>query len=152
MKPQAEWWAISVWEPWASALVDGLKPLENRHWHNAPALQAIARRLPGQRLVIHASKSNYDMRGFRFIRMKTGRSYPRHECALGALIGVVTVSDFVEWHHSDWYEDGAQALVVRDGVRFDHPITFTGRQGFMKLGPDTVPEVEAQLRAKGVAV
>ncbi len=44
---ETHYWAITLWQPWASLIAAGAKPLEFRHW---PA----PRRLWGQRIAIHA--------------------------------------------------------------------------------------------------
>lgn len=44
--------AISLWEPWASAIAAGLKSVETRHWKPP-------KRLVGQRIAIHAAKRKF---------------------------------------------------------------------------------------------
>lgn len=39
--------AITIWQPWASLIVHGLKPAEFRNWH-------FPKRMIGERIVIHA--------------------------------------------------------------------------------------------------
>lgn len=148
---QERYFALGVWGPWASALVDGYKPVENRMWWNAPAFQATARRLRGHRLVIHESK-RWDARAVPIIQQISGREYLRAQAHPGHLVGVVTIVDLVDWHHSAWYDPGQMALVVRDGIRFAEPIQHTGHQGFMLLSDEKkVEKIRAQLRAQGVA-
>ena len=149
-QPQEQYFALGVWGPWASALVDGYKDVENRMWWNAPAFQATAKRLRGQRLVVHESKK-WDVRAVPIIRQISGHQYSRAEAHPGHLIGVVTLVDFVDEHPSRYYARGQQALVVKDGVRFAEPIQHTGRQGFMLLkDPDKVAAIREQLHAQGV--
>lgn len=151
MTGQEQYYALGVWGPWASALVDGLKDVENRMWQNAPGLRAIAKRLRGQRLVIHESKK-WDARAVPIIRRISGHEYLRAQAHPGHLIGVVTVVDLLDEHDSLYYAKGQQALVVRDGIRFAEPIQHTGRQGFMALtDPDKIAAIREQLLAQGVA-
>lgn len=46
--------AITIRQPYAWAICHAGKRVENRAWHNAPGLIAVARRLVGQRIAIHA--------------------------------------------------------------------------------------------------
>lgn len=80
--------ALTLWQPWGSAIVSGEKPVENRPW--APPKTII-----GQTIAIHAGKT-YDRDGEAFL-VKCGLAPGRdHWRLLGALIGTVRVDGVVE--------------------------------------------------------
>lgn len=47
--------ALTIRQPWAWAICHAGKRIENRAWLKAPSLLAVARRLVGQRIAIHAA-------------------------------------------------------------------------------------------------
>lgn len=47
--------ALTLLQPWAWAVCHAGKRVENRAWHNAPGLLAVARSLVGQRFAVHAA-------------------------------------------------------------------------------------------------
>ena len=51
--------AISLWQPWATAWVIGLKKAETRHWAPVTFLDRVARGYGGP-LAIHAAKTDRD--------------------------------------------------------------------------------------------
>ncbi len=58
MRDQTSYRALTVWQPWASLIMEGFKPFEFRGWDFAawPALRALI----GQRIVIHAASRKLD--------------------------------------------------------------------------------------------
>ena len=78
---------LSVRQPWAWAIISGLKTIENRSWstrHRGP-------------LAIHAGLSRAEYRlGFDFDRLMPGLP-PAGDLAFGAIVGVVDVVDCVPY-------------------------------------------------------
>lgn len=147
---QAAWYALGVWQPWASLLVKGLKDVENREWHNAPGLQSQMRSLIGRgdRLIIHASKTV--QRTALGVARRAGLE--TDNLPLGALIGTVTPHSLSDWSPSPWYAPGQMAISVRGAVEFTTPIPFVGRQGLIPVKDEVLEQVAAQLRWKGVTL
>lgn len=136
--------AISLWQPWASAIVLGLKSVETRDWetkYRGPIL-------------IHAAKTwQRSQRDFADYEHSVGRLPER--VPLGALLGVAELVncaatdeiefllDPIERRYGD-YTAGRFGWQLADVRRFVEPIGFTGRQGFFNV-PDKL--VEAAIAA-----
>lgn len=120
--------AITLWRPWAWAIVHGPKRIENRDWK--PPAQIV-----GQRLLIHAGKT-YDEESERFIAAIV-RAYDRpapirRDCMVEGVVGVGTVLGFMA--HRD--DTGAFGFSTREArVAFDaDPLQerwFAGRYGWL---------------------
>jgi hypothetical protein len=103
---------LTVKQPYASAIIAGVKPVEYRTWR-APD------RLIGEMLLIHAGK-----------RLATETEYRQFANGpRGAILGAVIVVDCIDG--VDWWE-----WVVRDPVVFCDPVHAIGR---LQLWP--VPNV-----------
>jgi hypothetical protein len=89
--------ALSVRQPWAWLIVNGLKAIENRPYRI---------RCP-RSLLIHASRNLDDCTEDKIERLerKHGISIPS-EYELGGIVGVVDVIDCVESHESKWFVKG----------------------------------------------
>ena len=118
--------AISLWEPWASALVLGPKPIENRSWRiKIPA--------GGRWLAIHVSKQCDSAEAFA----KVAEVWPGHptNARAGQIIGAVRIDRCVrvedlegELATSPWVT-GPWVWVVGKKVPLDHSLPMLGRQG-----------------------
>lgn len=77
--------AISLWQPWASLLVFGLKRFETRAYPFPASLR-------GQRIAIHAAKKDVAMDpafGQAVFQMLTDAGMSRAQVAFGAIVGTV---------------------------------------------------------------
>lgn len=118
--------AISIRQPWAHAIVAGLKDVENRTWrtkYRGPVL-------------IHAGKtkdtselwSYIDLKSRRGIEAKTGAEW--RAMVFGGIIGVAEIVDCVSQMDSPWFT-GPWGFVLRNA----RPLPFypcRGRLGFFK--------------------
>lgn len=115
--------ALTICQPYASMIISGDKPVENRTWR--PPVWLI-----GQRLAIHAGKS----------REWLSRWYgPLPDpMSFGAVIGTAVVDGWFHCHDvPDKYSHlrlnphvcGPWCWVLRDPVAFPVPYVWTGRQG-----------------------
>ncbi len=152
--------ALSLWQPWATAMREGVKLVETRSW--APAKRA---RFD---LAIHAAK-RVDRKSLRHV---DGKHYPTG-CVLGVVHVVsiklmqertnhllpqvyqdrfITIGDVSELERSwgDWRPD-RYAWFTRPLVWFDIPIPCIGRQGLFTLPPAVADEVSARLATVGEA-
>jgi hypothetical protein len=134
--------ALSVRQPWAWAIVQAGKPVENRTWR-APN--------PGLKFrgpfAVHASRgltqAEYDdAAAFMAAIGVTGP--PAADLERGGIIGVATVVDVVKAHDSQWFF-GPRALVLAD----PRPVAFLpapGALGFFqwKHDPDLAPPAPAR--------
>jgi hypothetical protein len=138
--------AISLWEPWASALAGGFKLIETRHW---PFPYSLPRPL-----AIHAAKHRAPKRDAWFeeeVAEKIGLDYwtmPR-----GAIVAVATLvdcakvmpngtlktargrvielSDREEYFGN--YEPGRFGWVFENVRKLEAPVPFKGRQGLFPV-------------------
>jgi activating signal cointegrator 1 len=130
--------AISLWQPWASGLVDGRKKHETRSWstrHRGP-------------LAIHASLT-VDGEGAARITPET-TSFP-----VGAILGVVDLAGVfrmtqaiidtqteLERAWGDW-RPNRFAWTLRPIVWLDEPIPAKGKQGLWEWDETQHPHVAA---------
>ncbi len=108
--------ALSVRQPWAWAIVQGLKRIENRSWPT---------RYRGP-LLIHAGL-HYD--GPRD-RLSDGRAIPRDRLEFGALVGMVTVAGcyrLEELGGDDPFAEGPYCWLLEEAIAFPEPIPYKGQ-------------------------
>jgi len=132
--------AISLWQPWASAIPIGHKRIETRGWStNYRGL-----------LAIHAAKRwTKEQREFAAVERALGRLPQR--LPLGAIIAVVTVEECLPtWQLRDRvhpieklygdYGDGRFGWLLKNIVALPEPIPFAGAQGFFNVPDELFPE------------
>lgn len=132
--------AISLWQPWASAVPLGFKLIETRHW-------STTYRGP---LAIHAAiRWTKDQREFASIEHSLGRLPAR--IPRGAIVAVLDLVDVVPTHellatgrvnpieriYGD-YADGRFGWMFDNVRALPKPIPFTGRQGFFNVPDELV--------------
>jgi hypothetical protein len=123
--------ALSVRQPWAWLIVNGLKPVENRSWNT---------KFRGQ-VLIHAAKGmtrkEYD-EAVKFCRFDCllemdHRKIPSYEkLERGGIVGVTTITDCVSSHPSPFFS-GPKGFVLEDS----RPLEFTpikGKLSFFDTG------------------
>lgn len=113
---------LSIRQPWASAVVLGLKDVENRGWRPAFA--------PPFRLLIHATaRSDPRWRATpqaALIGQIRPASLWKH--VHGLIIGVVTVADIVTGSASPWANPDARFhWLLTDAAVLDEPVPARGR-------------------------
>lgn len=111
--------AISIKQPWASLIISGQKPVENRTWRPPPGII-------GMPLLIHASK-----RPDRHATVQV----PTGTMPLGFVIGSVIVTG---WEHArerkDVWSTGPICWLLRD-PRPCEPFPATGQLGIFTIEP-----------------
>ena len=129
---------LSVQQPWAWAIVNGWKPLENRDWvsnYRGP-------------LYIHAPKTE-DQADIPYclelVEKTTGhrvseRLYRLHRGPLGHIVGRVTMVGCVTRHSSPWFF-GQYAFLFEDAIKV-HPIRLRGQLGIFNATVPTPRKVE----------
>lgn len=129
--------AISLWQPWATAIAVGVKRVETRHWET---------RYRGP-LAIHAAKHwDADQKEFASVERALGRLPAR--IPLGAIIATATLVDCrstdeaallvgaVERIYGN-YTPGRFAWFLENVVALPEPIAYRGAQGFFNV-PDAL--------------
>jgi len=136
--------AISLWQPWASAIALGNKSIETRHWttkYRGP-------------LVIHAARRwGPDERYFASVEHALGRLPKR--LPLGAYVAVADLVDVktteellltvgpIEKIYGN-YEEGRFGWVLQNVRPLAEPVPGKGKQGFWSLSPNELAMVERQ--------
>jgi hypothetical protein len=135
------WWykqpfnALSLKEPWATLVVDGIKPVENRKW---------ATKYRGA-LLIHASKT-WDTEGEQWIRQNTNAVLkPKDEYTYGAIIGQVDLVDCIigyTGYPSAWFS-GPYGFVLRRAKAYKRPVYWRGQVWIFSVPHDFMHGGEA---------
>lgn len=132
--------ALSVLQPWAWAIAEGHKRIENRDW--PPPHKAI-----NERLAIHASKkpvSAEDRADFEDMLVDFVLPYPRWEVMpYGAIVALATVRAYVDQGGAltlpridyRWF-NGPYGWVLADVVRLPEPVPARGALGLWKVPLD----------------
>ena len=137
--------AISLHQPWASLIAEGIKTVETRSW-------APPKALIGQRIAIHAAKRPMNIRGWgnQFTRAWLAQ-YPKGwegKIPLGAVVCTAVLSkvgmcsslyvvngDIVPMPVDPWgdFTIGRWMWFLEDIERLDPPVPVNGHQGFWNL-------------------
>jgi hypothetical protein len=140
--------AISLWQPWASAIALGMKRIETRGWSTNYR----------GRLAIHAAKTwRTEQREFLAHAVEFGyAALAREPLPFGAIVATCMLTDVrgslalrqevfaTELFFGDFgpYRFG---WILDDIVQLAEPIPFKGRQGFFDVPDELVPEYARQL-------
>jgi hypothetical protein len=131
--------AITIRQPWAHAVVQGWKPIENRSWST---------KVRGT-VAIHAAQKAEEKEFFEFLQSRglegsvaleaaSARSLPH-----SAVIGIVDIVDCITSSQSPWFE-GPFAFVFAN-PRPLRPIACKGALQIFDLDPSIIHEIERQL-------
>jgi hypothetical protein len=115
--------AISVRQPWAGLIVDGLKDVENRKRLT---------RFRG-RICIQAGCKPWDG------PEATGAPWTPHQAYFGCVVGTVEIIDCVEDSRSRWGLPGWWHWVLADPRPLRSPFRFTGKQGWFEVPDNWLP-------------
>lgn len=118
---------LSVQQPWAWAIINGPKRIENRTWftwHRG-------------RLLIHAGKSKVRIGDYG-----PGEP-PQSQLVFGAILGVAQLDDCVhiERVRGEPFAEGPWCWLLSDVRAFERPVPYSGSQGLFEVPYDMVPEV-----------
>lgn len=148
--------ALSVRNPWAWAILHG-KDVENREWSKdyVPRiwLERELRTRGSVRVLLHAGKGctkrEYED-AVDFIETSSELVVPPlAELPLGAIVGAVTITGWIDEHASPWFV-GPGALTLKNAVALPEPVPCKGALGFFRVPPEVATEVR-RLAAKAVA-
>ena len=125
--------ALSVQQPWAWAITEGGKDIENRS-----RFAVTKGDMTPRRIAIHASlgmtRADYEDAG-EFMAI-LGLVCPLPDRLIrGAIVGIATVTAIVSEHKSPWFF-GPRGLVLADQCAID-PIPSAGALGFFRWSPSS---------------
>lgn len=107
---------LSIRQPWAWAIVTGIKDVENRKWNT---------KVRGN-ILVHAGLK-VDPYGMKYLA-SLGVTVP-DLLPLGAIVGRVEIVDVVTAMDSKYFF-GPYGFVLNDAVEFDSPVACKGKLGF----------------------
>lgn len=143
---------LSLWQPWCSFVVLGLRLIETRgrrtHIRGRFAVHAAAKPQYRDELADLITRSGINPRQWGL----------DEELPLGALVGLATIEDCVpveekhprlismQYHENIFgnYSPGRFAWLLKDVVAFKNPIPCKGRQGWFNLPPEVEARVKEQ--------
>lgn len=135
-KDQEVWNCLTVYQPYAWAIVIGAKDIENRRWKSNHR----------GRLYIHAGRrecnesqvDNVTERVARHLRISmsaASEAYRSHRAhGLGAIVGSVRMVGCATSYDSEWFE-GTYGFILCDPELFNEPIPCKGRQRIFTFRP-----------------
>lgn len=138
------WRMLSVRQPWAWAIVNGLKDVENRTWstnYRGP-------------LVIHAGKqSDEDYLGAcDLVELCSGISAPpRDSIGFGGVVGIVDLLGVNRVKDSPWCFEGQEFWRLENAKPWPL-IPWKGAQGLILLSEDDCHDLCVRLEAAGCAL
>lgn len=163
--------AISLWQPWASAVALGSKRVETRHWptdYRGPlAIHAAKRKVLGE-LIHYSSIWQWQGAFYDSLRVAGGDRVSFHEdLPFGAIVAVCTLADcrptdsftvgeldtprspkggtldLYKWNERMMgdFSPGRFGWVLTDVRPLPEPIPFVGRQGFFNVPDELLPGV-----------
>ena len=122
--------ALSIKQPFAWLICNGIKDIENRNWKSNYR----------GRLLIHASKT-WDQEGYEYVKFHTIEPEiqlptEKEEYDFGAIIGVVSMVDCVDHHPSKCFS-GPWGFVFEAPEVWADPIPYRGRLNIFDV-PDSI--------------
>ena len=115
---------LTVRQPWARAIVQGGKDVENRSWpttHRGP-------------LLIHAGNA-FERDGYATVTRLAARPPPKaEEFVHGAIIGVVDLVDCLQDSDSEWAVPGQWHWCLRNSQTVE-PVPCSGKLGLWRPPP-----------------
>jgi hypothetical protein len=125
-------YALSIQQPWAWLIADGIKDIENRKW-------STSFRGP---FFVHAGK-RFDQSGYEWLISEMGLSLPKPgEYALGGIVGKATVIDCVRSHYSRWFF-GPYGFILAGASPLPF-IPLRGQLGFFRVSSTVAATAEGK--------
>ena len=134
--------ALTLWQPWATAVVKHGKRIENRVWKPSPKILA-----ERPVIAIHAGKK-FEAAGLEWC---VARGIPRefldkNIVPMGAIVGTARVVDITTNSPSQWWIPGQYGWVLEEITSLDVPIPCVGAMGLWTLPGDIQDALELALR------
>ena len=127
--------ALTLQQPWASAVRDLGKRTENRSW-------SPPQRVLGQFIAIHAGMT-FREDAADWLAARTGRMLTRGNVPLGAVVALARVVKVVQEHPDDPWFLGPYGWVLDDVVTLS-PVPCRGRQQLWRISDEVYADIETQ--------
>ena len=133
-RPLTEYY-LSVRQPYAWSIVEGIKDVENRSW---------ATKIRG-RIFIHAGKNNTGVDdGLDDLRRMGVRTLPKEQdMTFGAIIGSVEIVDCVEKNGSKWFEKGSIGFVLEKPKKLKAPVTMKANAKMQRMPSGVLKKIQS---------
>lgn len=119
--------ALSVGQPWADLIVNGIKDIENRSWPTD---------FRG-RLLIHAAMT-VEWEDVEEVYELLGLATPgEYQPVAGAILGWTEIVDCVKSHPSRFFH-GPYGFVLRGSKRLARPVPWRGQRGIFQVPADAL--------------
>jgi hypothetical protein len=147
---------ISIWQPYATLVVEGFKFFETRTW--APPKSVIGQRIgiASTKNVVPAQRAEFNSENFQFFYEDLGLP-ALEELPMGYLLGTVLLDSYevitddfldditAEEQAYGWYKLGGYAWRLKKPEKLAHPIPIRGAQGLYEWkGFDNGAQAEGQ--------
>lgn len=126
--------ALSILQPYAWLIVNGIKDIENRTWrtgYRGPVL-------------IHAGKNypkwEYEQDAEQY------ENYPLREDMTGGIVGIATITDCVSRSESKWF-NGPYGFVMKDARPFPM-VPMRGQLSFFDVPPEILAKLPVDWNAR----
>ena len=125
-------YALTIWQPWAWAIVAGHKDVENRDWRPRPSLI-------GQTIAIHAGK-RIDDEAISVVEELCGE---QPKIVTGAIIGTARLLQVVASHPSVWRSQSNFGFVLGEARPLSTPLPCAGALNFWRVPESLASHLEA---------
>ena len=125
---------LSVRQPYAWAIIAGIKDVENRFWPT---------NIRG-RIFIHAGKNKDEfVEGMENLQRKGVKKLPKEEnLTFGAIIGSVEIVDCVERHPSKWYAKGTIGFVLAKPRKLKVPVPLKANAKMQRVPKNVLKKIK----------
>ena len=133
-RPVTEYY-LSVRQPYAWAIIAGIKDVENRSWLT---------KIRG-RIFIHAGKNRTGLDdGIDDLRKKGVRKLPKEQdMAFGAIIGSVEIVDCVKKHGSKWFANGGNGFLLEKPRKLKVPVAMKANAKMQRVPSGVLKKIQS---------
>lgn len=136
--------ALTVRQPWAWAITNGAKPVENRN-------QALPHKFLREVVAIHAGQARIDDADVAFVAKRSRLAVDVAQLETGAIVGFARLvgsirrkSDLERLKDKDWFRR-PHGWLLDDVVLLDDPVPCGGQLGFWRVPRSVLSKLRAQV-------
>lgn len=115
---------LSIKQPWAYLIMEGIKDIENRGWQTKLR----------ERVLIHASLKIDLAAAYKYKTILP----PLDQLKTGVILGSVEITDCVGQHDSKWKEDGSWGYVLKEPRKLITPWPYRGQLRFFDVNAEAL--------------